>query len=222
MFFIDKDTADGTEGRNIFISSTETDGRETVTSARSGRIEWVKDQQFLMLNNGQRLETAADQSSQRVSEFEEYGTQIGTSAATEPGAQALKARNSWDLITDPSAANLGELGWRIGMGLTSLNFVLIALATTTGNPRAGRGGNLFFTLFAFVFYYNLLNLGPELGGQRLVQPGELHAPASWRGVHAHGAVADQAPFQHQRARLDQREAQPPPLRRSPHDGRSGA
>jgi lipopolysaccharide export system permease protein len=159
VFFIDKDTADGTEGRNIFISSTEDDGRETVTSARSGRIEWVKDQQFLMLNNGQRLETAADQSSQRVSEFEEYGTQIGTSAVGERGSQALKARDSWELITQPSAANLGELGWRIGMGLTALNFVLIAVATTTGNPRAGRGGNLFFTLFAFVFYYNLLNLG---------------------------------------------------------------
>ena len=38
VFFIDKDTADGTEGRNIFISSVEEDGRETVTSARSGRI----------------------------------------------------------------------------------------------------------------------------------------------------------------------------------------
>jgi len=47
VFFIDKDTADGTEGRNIFISSTEPDGRETVTSARSGRIEWLDDRQFL-------------------------------------------------------------------------------------------------------------------------------------------------------------------------------
>ncbi|RJP65753.1 MAG: LPS export ABC transporter permease LptF [Comamonadaceae bacterium] len=159
VFFIDKDTASGTEGRNIFISSTENDGSETVTSARSGRIEWIKDQQVLMLNNGQRLEAAADQSSLKVSEFEEYGTQIGSSAIGQRGTQALKARNSWTLIQDPSRANLGELGWRIGMALTALNFVLIALATTTGNPRAGRGGNLFFTLFAFVFYYNLLNLG---------------------------------------------------------------
>lgn len=158
VFFIDKDTADGTEGRNIFISSTENDGRETVTSARSGRIEWINEQQFLMLNNGQRLETPADQSSLRVSEFEEYGTQIGVSAISQRG-EALKARTSWDLILDPTRANLGELGWRIGMALTALNFVLIAVATTTGNPRAGRGGNLFFTLFAFVFYYNLLNLG---------------------------------------------------------------
>ncbi|WP_066265910.1 LPS export ABC transporter permease LptF [Hydrogenophaga palleronii] len=158
VFFIDKDTADGTEGRNIFISSTESDGSETVTSARSGRVEWLGEQQFLMLSNGQRLETAADQSSLKVSEFEEYGTQIGSSEISQRG-EALKARPSWDLIKDPNRANLGELGWRVGMALTAMNFVLLAVATTTGNPRAGRGGNLFFTLFAFVFYYNLLNLG---------------------------------------------------------------
>ena len=159
VFFIDKDTADGTEGRNIFISSTEPDGRETVTSARSGRIEWLDDRQFLMLNNGQRLETAADGSGLKVSEFQSYGTQIGSSAIGERGTQQLKSRSTLLLITEPDRANLGELGWRIGMALTAINFVLIALATTTGNPRAGRGGNLFFTLFAFVFYYNLLNLG---------------------------------------------------------------
>ncbi|MDP2017765.1 LPS export ABC transporter permease LptF [Hydrogenophaga sp.] len=159
VFFIDKDTAGGTEGRNIFISSTEDDGRETVTSARSGRIEWVNDQQLLMLNNGQRLETAADGSGLKVSEFESYGTQIGSSSIGERGEQALKSRSTLLLITEPDRANLGELGWRIGMAITALNFVLIALATTAGNPRAGRGGNLFFTLFAFVFYYNLLNLG---------------------------------------------------------------
>ncbi|MCV0437387.1 MAG: LPS export ABC transporter permease LptF [Hydrogenophaga sp.] len=158
VFFIDKDTADGTEGRNIFISSTEKDGSETVTSARSGRIEWLGERQFLMLSNGQRLESEPGQSALKVSEFEEYGTQIGASTIRERG-EALKARSSWDLIANPISANLGELGWRIGLAITALNFVLIAVATTTGNPRAGRGGNLFFTLFAFVFYYNLLNLG---------------------------------------------------------------
>jgi lipopolysaccharide export system permease protein len=159
VFFIDKDTADGTEGRNIFIASREDDGRETITSARSGRIEWVNGQQMLMLNNGQRLEIFTDPSRTRVSEFEEYGIQVGEKAAVAGSAQGLKARPSWELIRNPSQANLGELGWRIGMALTAFNFVLIALATTAGNPRAGRGGNLFFTLFAFVFYYNLLNLG---------------------------------------------------------------
>lgn len=167
VFFIDKDTADGTEGRNIFISSVEDDGRETVTSARSGRIEWLGERQFLMLNNGQRLETSVEDT-QKVSEFEEYGTQIGNAPLSPRGAQALKSRPSWTLLREPDAANLGEFGWRLGMSLTAVNFVLIALATTTGNPRAGRGGNLFFTLFAFVFYYNLLNLGQSWVSSGLV------------------------------------------------------
>jgi lipopolysaccharide export system permease protein len=37
--------------------------------------------------------------------------------------------------------------------------VMIAVAVSSVNPRAGRSGNLVFALFAFVLYYNLLNLG---------------------------------------------------------------
>lgn len=159
VFFIDKDTADGTEGRNIFISSTEIDGRESITSARSGRIEWINDLQFLMLNNGQRMEITNGQGGLKVSEFETYGTRIGEASADSGRVQAITSRSTWALLQAPSPGGMGEVGWRLGMALTAFNFVLIALATTAGNPRAGRGGNLFFTLFAFVFYYNLLNLG---------------------------------------------------------------
>jgi len=159
VFFIDKDTADGTEGRNIFIASTEVDGREVITSARSGRIVWENGQQILMLNNGQRLETSADGSSLRVSEFESYGTQIGEQNPGERGTNSTKSMPSWTLLREASQAHLAELGWRLGLALTAVNFVLIALAATAGNPRAGRSGNLLFTLFAFVFYYNLLNMG---------------------------------------------------------------
>lgn len=168
VFFIDKDTADGTEGRNIFISSQESDGRESITSARSGRIEWQDDQQMLKLNNGQRLETAADGRQMKVSEFEEYATLVGGTAQLGAIGQGLKSRPTWQLVKEPTQANLGELGWRVGMALTAFNFVLVAVATTTGNPRAGRGGNLFFTLFAFVFYYNLLNLGQSWMASGLV------------------------------------------------------
>ncbi len=171
VFFIDKDTASGTEGRNIFISSTEPDGRETITSARSGRIEWVGEQQMLMLNNGQRLETDPDQGGMKVSEFELYGVQVGSSTRIASGGLGLKSKPSKQLLEEPTQAHLSELGWRIGMPLAAFNFVLIALATTTGNPRAGRGGNLFFTLFAFVFYFNLLNLGQNWVASNLVSLG---------------------------------------------------
>ncbi len=176
VFFIDKDT-DGSEGRNIFVSSMEDDGRETIISARSGRIEWIGDQQYLLLSNGQRLETDADQRLQ-ISEFEAYGTQVGVSALATGAGDRLKSRSTWALLQSPDPASLGELGWRLGMALTATNFVLIALATTAGNPRAGRGGNLFFTLFAFIVYYNLLNVG-----QSWVTNGQMGLTTMLVGLH---------------------------------------
>jgi lipopolysaccharide export system permease protein len=167
VFFIDKNTADGTEGRNIFVSSSEPDGSESIISARSGRVEWIGDQQYLLLSNGQRLETGVDQRLQ-ISEFEEYGTQIGTSSLAAGGGGRLKSASTWELVRAPDPASRGELGWRLGMALTALNFVLIAVATTAGNPRAGRGGNLFFTLFAFIVYYNLLNMGQSWVARDLI------------------------------------------------------
>ena len=170
VFFIDKDTADGSEGRNVFISSREGDGREIITSARAGRVDWIDNQQILLLENGQRLESAADRSTLKISEFGEYATVLNQTINLRGGEQMLKARSTWRLISEPSSAHLGELGWRLGMGLAAFNLVLIALATTTGNPRAGRGGNLCFTLFAFMFYYNLLNLGQSWTAAGRVDP----------------------------------------------------
>jgi lipopolysaccharide export system permease protein len=161
VFFIEKDTVDGAEGRNVFISNTSREGRESVTSARAGRVEWIEDQQMLLLEQGQRLEwdPQDSQAGVRLSEFGLYGVQVGSSPLVAGGANGLKARSTWALIRDPQPAHAGELSWRIGMGLTALNFTLMGVAVAAGNPRAGRSGNLLFMLFAFVVYYNLLNLG---------------------------------------------------------------
>lgn len=173
VFFIDKDTADGTEGRNIFISSIEDDGSENVTSARSAKLETIDGRQMLVLSNGQRLDTQPETGDLKVSEFEQYATQIGSTRVIPGSAQALKAMPTWELVTGTTRAKQGELGWRIGVALTAFNFILIALAATVGNPRAGRGGNLFFTLFAFIMYFNLLNIGQRWVTSGLMDLGTL-------------------------------------------------
>ncbi|MEY5097699.1 MAG: hypothetical protein RJA36_418 [Pseudomonadota bacterium] len=163
VFFIDRDTAGGgKEGRNVFIASTDDNGRESITSARSGRIEWRDGEQFLMLGHGQRLELPPpDQphASLRVSQFDSYGIRVGGGQSATGSSAKLKAHPSWELLADGGRAALGELSWRAGMALTAFNFVLIAVALSVTNPRAGRSGNLVFLLFSFVLYYNLVNLG---------------------------------------------------------------
>ncbi len=172
VFFIDRDTAEGTEGRNIFISTLEDDGSENVTSARSGRIETIGGRPFLILSNGQRLDIS-NTGELKVSEFEEYAAQIGVARISSRNEHARKARPSWELVKEPTMENQGELGWRIGVALTAFNFVLIGVATTVSNPRAGRGGNLFFTLFAFIVYFNFLNVGQRWVGSGMLGLGSM-------------------------------------------------
>ena len=158
VFFLDKDTPDNKSGKNIFISSSD-GGKETVTSARSGRIVTRGGDQFLQLNNGQRLETSLTTPALKISEFEEYANRVGGSNLAPQDKTPAKALSTWALVMEPTAANRGELAWRLGLALAALNFVVMAVAVSSVNPRAGRSGNLVFALFAFVVYYNLLNLG---------------------------------------------------------------
>jgi lipopolysaccharide export system permease protein len=158
VFFLDKDTPDNKSGRNIFISTVEKD-RETVTSARSGRVETIGDQPFLLLSNGQRLENSLKGEGMRVSEFEEHGSRVTAGGLSGIDNSPAKARTTLTLVRDFSRANQAELAWRIGLALAALNFVVLAITVSSVNPRVGRSGNLVFALFAFIVYFNLLNLG---------------------------------------------------------------
>ena len=167
VFFLDKDTPDNKSGRNIFISTLEKD-RETVTSARSGRIETIGGDQYLVLTNGQRLENSLKGEGLRISEFELHGTRVKENNLIVGDESPAKARSTIALVRNPTPANQGELAWRLGLALAGINFVLLAITVSSVNPRVGRSGNLVFALFAFVVYFNLLNLGQSwIANQRM-------------------------------------------------------
>jgi lipopolysaccharide export system permease protein len=166
VFFLDKDTPDNKSGKNIFISTLER-GKETVTSARSGRVVTEGERQFLLLSNGQRMESSLKDRQLKVSEFEELGNRVGTVPLGSPDTTPVKTRSTFALLMDPSRANQAELAWRLGLALAAINFVVIAVTVSSVNPRAGRSGNLVFALFAFIVYFNLLNIGQSwVGGGR--------------------------------------------------------
>jgi len=163
VFFIDKDSPDKRTGNNVFISAVD-HGKEAVTSARSARVDTVGDGRFLMLSNGQRLESNIGQAELKVSEFEEYGTRIGTQTLNSSDTVPPRALPTMALLREPTPVNQGEFGWRIGLAFASMNFVILGLALANGNPRSTRGGGLMFALFAFVIYFNLLNVGQSWVG----------------------------------------------------------
>ncbi len=158
VFFIDKHSASGKTAGDVFIAANEK-GKQTVTSARSGRIENIGPDRFLLLSRGQRLESALDDPGLKLSEFEQYGILVNVKAQDVERAVSPRALSTQTLIAGRTPAYLGELSWRLGLALAAVNFVLIGLALSSVNPRVGRNGNLVFCLFTFIVYYNLINLG---------------------------------------------------------------
>lgn len=191
VFFIDKDTPDGATATNVFIWSVER-GLQITTSARSGRIEDIGNNRFLMLSNGQRLERPLlPTSGLKISEFETYGTRAGGNADFAADSTPVRAKPTLQLLREPGDVSRGELAWRVGMLLAAINFVLLALTVSSVNPRVGRSGNLLFALFAFVIYYNMLNLGQSwissgrysMGGfMLLLHGGVLVVALAWLGL----------------------------------------
>lgn len=158
VFFVEKDSSNGKSGTNIFIATTDKD-KETITSARSGRVEQLDNGRFLMLDNGQRLEVEAGSSDIKISEFQQYGTQVSADVMGQDSFVPVNTRTTAYLLENLTPSHWAELSWRVGMILASFNFVVIGITVSSTNPRVARSGNMVFALFAFVFYYNLLSLG---------------------------------------------------------------
>ena len=158
VFFVDKSLTGEKSGSNVFIATNE-NGKETVTSARSGRTQFMGPDHFLLLSNGQRLEMTKGTSDLTLSEFEEYGAKISSGQTGIKDYTPLNIVPTIELLRKPTAPHLGEFSWRIGFALAAINLMIIAIATSNVNPRVGRTGNLVFSLFAFQIYLNMLTMG---------------------------------------------------------------
>ncbi|TAH13200.1 MAG: LPS export ABC transporter permease LptF [Curvibacter sp.] len=158
VFFIEKDVRGQQTGNNVFIATQE-QGKETITSARTGRIEVIGEDKFLVLEQGQRLERTNGKSDMTVSLFERYGARVGSDDKTARDYSPTHALPTLELVQTPTPQHLAELAWRLGLGFAAINFVVIGLASAGVNPRAGRAGNLGFAFLTFVVYFNLLVLG---------------------------------------------------------------
>lgn len=158
VFFVEKANEGQVTGSNVFIASTE-HGKETVTSARSGRIELLPQGQYLMLNNGQRLESEVGTTNLKVSDFELYGAQISSNVPGYESNTAVDTLSTVALLQDLTPLHLGELSWRLGLMFAAINLVIIGVAISSVNPRANKSANVVLALFTFVVYFNLLKLG---------------------------------------------------------------
>ena len=181
-FFIERDASDKAIGRNVFILASQADS-ESVTSARSGRVEVAGDDRFLELARGQRNEQNLKSGEKTLARFETFKQVVGERILSSMDNLPAKARSTFELLTDPTPRHQGELVWRLGLVLGAANLMLLGIGLAASNPRRASNWNLLFALLAFVVYYNMINLT-----QAWVASGKASMGGALLGAHGSALV----------------------------------
>jgi lipopolysaccharide export system permease protein len=131
-----------------------------------------------VLEQGRRYEGSPGDAEYRVSEFERYAARIETRESKEV-TPTHKNSPTWALLQNPTNQNRGELLWRLGIPISAMVLVLLAIPMSFVNPRAGRSANLLFALLTYIVYSNLLSVS-----QARVAQGRMDFSVGWWLVHA--------------------------------------
>jgi lipopolysaccharide export system permease protein len=182
VFFVESASGDSSAVQNIFVSSIQ-QNRSGVSMSRSGRTETAPNgDRFIVLEKGRRYEGAPGDPEYRVTEFDRYDARIELKEGKEV-APTHKTLPTLALLANPTNQNLGEVLWRVGIPMSALVLVLLAIPMSFVNPRAGRSANLLFALLTYIVYSNLLSVS-----QARVAQGRLDFGVGVWLVHA-GMVA---------------------------------
>jgi lipopolysaccharide export system permease protein len=178
VFFVESVSGELNQVQNVFLASTQ-QGKGGVSMSRSGRTETAANgDRFIVLEQGRRYEGFPGDEQYRITEFDRYAARIETKENIEP-ERNQKNLTTWQLIQSPTPVNLAELVWRIGIPVSALVLVLLAIPMSFVNPRAGRSVNLLFALLTYMVYSNLLSVS-----QARVSQGRLDFSIGVWMVHA--------------------------------------
>jgi lipopolysaccharide export system permease protein len=157
VFFVERESPDGINARNVFVL-TQLRNVESVTTARSGRLESQGNDRVLVLESGQRNDSDGTNGERTLSSFETYRVLADDQRVRKVETLPPRAMRTVDLVRQPDARNQGELAWRLGLLIAAANLLLLGIALSAVNPRRASNWNLVFALLTFVVYLNLVNL----------------------------------------------------------------
>jgi lipopolysaccharide export system permease protein len=182
VFFVESVSGETNSVQNIFLSSVQ-GTRSGVSMSRSGHTETAANgDRFIVLEQGRRYEGAPGDPQYRVTEFDRYAARIEVKEGREV-TPTHKNLPTWALIMTPTNQNKGEILWRVGIPISALVLVMLAIPMSFVNPRAGRSVNLLFALLTYIVYSNLLSVS-----QARVATGRMDFSLGWWMVHA-GMIA---------------------------------
>lgn len=179
VYFVEEVSGAANLVANVFVSSLQHGRQGVMVAARGFQETAANGDRFLVLLNGRRYEGEPGSAEYKVYEFERYAMRIETVESRAPRAPTPKSVSTLDLLREPTAPNLAELSWRLGLPASALILALLAIPLSFVNPRAGRSMNLVLALLIYMTYSNLLSIT-----QASIAQSRISLAAGLLGVHA--------------------------------------
>ena len=192
VFFIGKGANAQGLARNIFIRD-KGNGKETITLAQSAKLQNHDGSRYLMLDSGHRYTHTPGQADYQITGFSQMGIRLSaiaaprSAASTLPEAARLANTPSREISTLTLAMShipawLGELSWRLGVPISTVLLVFMAIPLSATNPRAGRALQLIMAILIYLTYLNFLN-----AAQGWIDQGKLSLGAALLILHGTAA-----------------------------------
>lgn len=157
VFFIERERDESAQARSVFIHSQGED-RESLTTSRTGQLDVQADGRYLVLSEGHRLDRIAATGESTQASFDRAWVRVGEASGKARIDLPPKATGTWELLELGTPAAHGELAWRIGLALATVNLLVLGIGLSVSNPRKPSQWGVIFALLSFVFYFNLINL----------------------------------------------------------------
>ena len=157
VFFVESFDELGSAVKNVFVQSFQHQKLGIIVARRGHRVEEQNGDTFLVMENGRRYEGERNTREFSVTRFENYAIRIEPNEVRRnpPTASSM---SSGDLLRDRTPRNSAEFQGRLGVPVSALLLVLLAIPLSFVDPRAGRSANLIMALLIYVLYTNLLNV----------------------------------------------------------------
>lgn len=169
VFFLEEVDTEKKRVGNIFVRSVQ-NGREGTMVAKEGFQETAPNgDRFLVMLNGRRYEGVPGQADFKIVEFERYAMRIEPVELRQERPN-FKAYSTLYLLQNPTSWHISELEWRIGLPLSALILVLLAIPLSYVNARAGRSFNMVIAMVVYMFYNNMISVTNSWVGHEKISP----------------------------------------------------
>lgn len=178
VFFVEEIAGDEINVQNVFVAQMRGDSLGIMVSRRGYREVAPNGDRFVVLLDGRRYEGVPGALDFKMMDFGRYAQRIEARERQAESA-SIRAMPTLALLQERGNAHRAELLWRMGLPISGLILVLLAIPLSFVNPRASRSMNLLFALLAYMVYANLLSIA-----QAWVSQGRLSFQIGWWIVHA--------------------------------------